>query len=76
MESLSFSNSGGEFLPQSDEDDEDPEFWVTDSGAGFVHTSMPSEDDWDYMNRVGKKRAGRLLNGLEWSQFPQEEGET
>ncbi|MCM3144336.1 phage Gp37/Gp68 family protein [Brevibacillus sp. MER 51] len=64
-----FFKQWGEFLPHED-DDEDPEFWVTDEGAGFVHTSIPTDDDWDYMNRVGKKRAGRLLDGQEWNQFP------
>lgn len=64
-----FFKQWGEFFPHED-NGEDPEFWVTDDGVGFVHTSIPSDDDWDYMNRIGKKRSGRLLDGQEWNEFP------
>ncbi|MGG4499046.1 DUF5131 family protein [Brevibacillus reuszeri] len=66
-----FFKQWGEFFPHDDNDEDDPEFWVTDTEAGFEHTSTPSDDNYVYMNRVGRKRAGRLLDGKEWNEFPQ-----
>ncbi|MDR7316603.1 hypothetical protein [Brevibacillus nitrificans] len=61
-----------EFAPHGYEDEEDPEYWVADNGiAGLVHCSIPSDPrSMVYMNRVGKKGAGRILVGQEWNQFP------
>ncbi|MFM1655560.1 phage Gp37/Gp68 family protein [Brevibacillus sp. B_LB10_24] len=64
-----FFKQWGEFAPH--DDDDDPEFWVTyDGEAGFVHTCMPPDNYYTFMNRIGKKRAGRLLDGREWNEFP------
>ncbi|WP_103110723.1 phage Gp37/Gp68 family protein [Brevibacillus reuszeri] len=67
-----FFKQWGEFAPHGVEDDEDPEYWVADNGiAGLVHCSIPSDPrGMIYMNRVGKKRAGRMIDGQEWNQFP------
>jgi protein gp37 len=65
-----FFKQWGEFLPHESNED-DPEFWVTESGScGYVHTSMPTESWITYMNRVGKKAAGRLLDGRTWDEMP------
>jgi protein gp37 len=37
--------------------------------GGLMADNSPG---WEVMNRVGKKRAGRLLDGREWSEFPEE----
>ena len=34
---------------------------------GSCGSAMPG---WQFLNRVGKKAAGRLLDGREWSEFP------
>lgn len=44
-----------------------PGVWVTPDGKTHKRTD---NDDADFYYRVGKKAAGRLLDGREWSQFP------
>jgi len=43
----------------------DPEFFPRD---GFIPNAW--EDGWDLMSNVGKEKAGHLLDGVEWSLFP------
>jgi protein gp37 len=53
-----------------------PEFLVhRESGRSFPFTQNGSKaakglEDFYAMQRVGKKRAGRLLDGREWNEFP------
>lgn len=65
-----FFKGWGEFAPW-DGDENDPEYWVTPSGhAGLFHTSHSAESGLVYMDRVGKRRSGRLLYGMEWNEYP------
>jgi len=71
-----FYKQWGEYLPANSEDDgERLTMWPDDGRdleADFsdwgVHPIkyLPGQEMW----RVGKKRAGRLLDGREWSEFP------
>lgn len=50
----------------------------------FIHRSgqvlaqcpegWPDDESWGAMYQIGKKRAGRLLDGREWNEFPQNKG--
>lgn len=54
--------------------DSDPEFWIAHQGpAGYVHTSIPPSDYGlvEYMNRIGKAAAGRMLDGRIWDEYPE-----
>ncbi len=44
----------------------DPDYWPR---GGFITTAWA--DGWDLMNKIDKHAAGRLLDGVEWSQFPE-----
>jgi protein gp37 len=35
-----------------------------------THRDSPQDPDWAHLRRVGKRDAGRLLDGREWSQMP------
>jgi protein gp37 len=73
----------GEWLPG--EADAQPPFWNFQNGQmvdGHSFPDITAEDvpGWDYdldsgvvWRRVGKKAAGRLLDGREWSEFPKVE---
>jgi hypothetical protein len=40
--------------------------------GGGISSGLAPYSDSDYvMDRVGKKQAGRRLDGREWSEFPQ-----
>jgi protein gp37 len=43
-----------------------PGVWIDESGK----RSTRENEDAIWLYRVGKKRAGRLLDGMEWNQFP------
>lgn len=46
-------------------------FW-TNPGAPAVHVFGPKDHYWEHASaKVGKKAAGRLLDGVEWDEFPQ-----
>jgi protein gp37 len=67
-----FLKQWGEFYPH-EFDEYDPEYWITEDGFhGLVHTSICThyEGELAYMNRIGKKKAGRLLDGREWNEMP------
>lgn len=67
-----FFKQWGEFAPH-EFGEYDPEYWLTEDGFhGLVHTSICTnyEGELSYMNRIGKKKAGRLLDGREWNEFP------
>ncbi|WP_055108914.1 DUF5131 family protein [Paenibacillus ihumii] len=70
-----FFKQWGEFGPVNPTGLYDPEYWVTESGmAGHFHTSLPTDYEGQiaYMDRDGKKRTGRMLDGRTWDEFPQE----
>lgn len=49
-----------------------PQFRMTDTGEDG-HRAEAGGDNQVWMNRAGKKAAGRLLDGKEWNQFPSHE---
>lgn len=44
--------------------------WITDGEGIFQNWTGEPNENCAVINRVGKKRAGRLLDGREWSEFP------
>lgn len=48
--------------------------WIAKNGKTF-NPSAPNDQDCWAMAKVGKKKAGRLLDGRTWDQFPQRERE-
>ena len=68
-----FFKQWGEWLP-ADHFQRDPEYvrWSNEEGLGMCITEAPGFTHVrDGMFRVGKKRAGSLLDGEEWKQFPE-----
>jgi protein gp37 len=72
-----FFKQWGEFIPCRGE--EDPDFWITYDGRRFAfHTRKPTIQEkrafFDhkvaFMKHVGKKAAGRLLDGRTWDEYP------
>lgn len=72
-----FFKQWGEWLPCDEANghqvcrvDPDGE-WRTDDGyQAIAHNSILRDKGWYLMARVGKHNAGRLLDGVEWSEFP------
>lgn len=56
--------------PEWFDKDKIPGVWVTPDGKTHKRTD---NDDADFYYRIGKKAAGRLLDGREWNGFPQRE---
>jgi protein gp37 len=48
--------------------DKMPGVWIEPDGRTAQRTN---NDDAEFVYRVGKARAGRLLDGVEWNQFPE-----
>lgn len=63
----------GEWRPRMREDGVGREQWVNhDTGriAGYGDAALKL-GSWNLVNRVGKKRAGRELDGRTWDQYPE-----
>lgn len=73
-----FFKQWGEWAPRSHGVDFDKKYqWGTHTGTGFCHSVTPwngHDDDGStgeaVMIRVGKKAAGRKLDGREWNEVP------
>lgn len=63
-----FFKQWGDWIPRA----QLPAGWSMPMGASgpTLHTHLWSEAANDYAVRIGKKAAGRLLDGVEWNQFP------
>ena len=48
--------------------DKMPGVWIEPDGRTFQRADS---DNAEFVYRVGKARAGRLLDGVEWNQFPE-----
>lgn len=46
--------------------------YIIDPETGEVTGEVNPDDSPITAERVGKSRAGRLLDGLEWNEFPEE----
>jgi len=65
-----FFKQWGEFVPGVHETARGfQDGWIAPDGE-FVHYAGGVESGAAEATRVGKKKAGRLLDGVEWSQFP------
>lgn len=70
----------GEWVPVSRPTDADEVVWAANSylprGRWLDIDGGDKHRSWDtvMVDRVGKKMAGRLLDGVEWSQFPEPKG--
>jgi protein gp37 len=66
----------GEWCPRGPESlgypcvDGVPRIRLTDAGGNGSDLSASGGNDC-WMNRAGKKSAGRLLDGREWNEFPE-----
>jgi protein gp37 len=67
-----FFKGWGDWLPECQ--------WNDEAEVKKPHYSYPwNRHEWDYLTgkpvswRVGKKAAGRLLDGREWSEFPKQD---
>jgi protein gp37 len=52
--------------------DPDGKWFTSDSYSGqkMIYSATLRDKNWHLMAKVGKKAAGRLLDGQEWSEFP------
>ena len=58
----------GAWFPRSQWED-NPDLVLPDDDA-VNDSSVHTWDDGELSHRVGKQRAGRLLDGLKWNQWP------
>ena len=68
----SFSSSGGLTTPFMPDWETQPHCWVEEPTAMTVRleSDVPDTGSWQAVYRVGKKAAGRELDGRTWDQFP------
>jgi protein gp37 len=76
-----FFKQWGEYAPWAPEDFSEPKGatvvypdgstgWVAGNEDHLTNWTRGLPDGWAFATRVGKKRAGRELDGREWSEFP------
>lgn len=67
-----FFKQWGEWVPLDVLQNEYLADWMSGDGFGYCITEAPGFTQLrDGMARMGKKRAGRMLNGVFWSEFPE-----
>jgi protein gp37 len=76
-----FFKQHGEWLTFYDRDNDDPDWQnIPEEKLGICRLNLAGGSGFHgdrvvYLRRVGKKAAGRLLDGQEWSQFPEVNGQ-